>query len=334
MASRQRPRFLLPLVIVAVFLVSGCVNQTPAETADIGTNGLVMSFFQGAPPFELGEGEEFEIGVNLENLGDILLPAGDAEVYLRGVNPNNFGYGSQGDSTPTVGQLTTSDLIPVQTIDGETIGGQDALVWSDLCYEVDLNTDQTVTFIAQSCYIYNSTSRFDACFNENPYKQTTGTETCIVEGFKTPINSNSPVQVTSIAESPAGLSKFRFIVKLANLGNGKVYDSVLGTACTSASVQDLNRVYLEKITFGAVTIPFDSERITSSTWLGADDRPYVKIVDGEGQFSFTYQPLEFATSVYTEPVEFDFSYGYTNQISTSTTISAIPGIDATTACSQ
>lgn len=309
-------RKLIPIVLVV--LVSGCINQTAQDTEiPTGTDGVSLTFFQGAPPSTLGEGEIFDVGLNIENRGGYAVPTGDAEVYLRGVNPNNFGLA-------TSSEVLTSDLLEAQVVEGQIIGGQDVVSWPNLCYNVNLETDQVISFIAQSCYKYQSKATFDACFNQNAYRQTTGTEPCTVVGSKPTVNSNAPVQITSVSESPAGEEKFRFIIKLANQGNGQVYTTERGTACIDAPIQDLNLVNITSIRIGPEVIPFNDPRITSSTWLG-DTSPYVKLINGEGQIIFTYQPA-FPAPVYTDLVEVTLAYGYTQQSSTATRISAIPGV--------
>ncbi len=322
---------LLPFLIVAVVLVSGCVNQTADEgVVPTGMEGIVVTFFQGAPPSVLGEGETFDAGVTIENKGDHEVVVGDAEIYLRGVNPTNFGYGGVGQIPAN--QQVLSNLVGAQLLDNQLIGGQDALTWPDLCYRVDLNTDQVVDFIAQSCYKYKSKARFDGCFNENAYRQTTGTELCSVLGDKLISNSRAPVQITSVSESPAGEGKFRFIVKVGNLGTGQVYTEDLGTACVDAAIRELNVVHIDGIKIGATSLDLgDTATVTSATWLGTQ-KPYFKLVNGEGQFMFTYAPSFTAVPIYIDPVEITLSYGYSDQVITSTQISSIPGVNPQSVC--
>jgi len=325
--------FSIPIMITLVILISGCVGQTPEEVSTVGSvDGVAVGFFQGAPPTTIGEGENFDVVVSLENMGDYEVPAGRSTVHLRGINPLSFSM-SPHDSRKNIG----SDLIIAQVIEGQTIGGLEQMSWSSLCYAVDLNTDQTVEIITQSCYDYQTESRAEACFNQNAYAQDTGAETCSVLGSKEVTNSKAPLKVDSLIESPAGQEKFRFIVKVSNLGGGTVYDklnmdstdinnkSYIG--CPSASLQDLNLVYIESIKVGSAELNLLGDaKVTSKTWfLDGSNNAYIKLIDGKGQFMFTYKP-DFVVSVFSDPVEIKLGYGYSDRANSFVSISSIPGV--------
>ena len=327
-------RLLIPLLMIFVVLISGCTNQTPQQAAPSfgGADGVVIKFFEGTPPATSGEGDIFDVSLALENMGDHRVLEGEAAVTLRGVNPTNFGYGDEAMKE------TVSPLLVAQTIEGQVIGGQDVLNWPGLCYAVDLNTDQTVNFVAQSCYRYETKANFDVCFNQDPYAQTTGAETCTVLGEKDARNSVAPIKVVGVTESPAGKQKFRFIVKLSNEGEGEVYSwSELETACTAPTLRQLNVVNIESIKVGATELVTngvaDQSLVESSTWLPDADsgKIYTKLVNGEGQFMFTYAP-DFAIPVYTDLIEVTLSYGYTEQAIAPITISAIPEVSGSEVC--
>ncbi|MEK6852769.1 MAG: hypothetical protein AABX59_02720, partial [Nanoarchaeota archaeon] len=210
---------LIPLILI----ISGC-KQGKEEVA---SNGIDVSFIEPAPPSEVSRGQNFPIYVNLENKGGYDLNPGEARLYLEGLFPTSFSLSLQNL------KKTNSELL--LKAGEETLGGKERVVFTENARYVGSVVPFNQTFIARSCYLYESSLTTNLCFALD------SSATCSLDGEKTKdsIVSVSPVQITSLTEERSG-KNLMIKFKVENLGTGKVY--LPDTNCDSPEPWKENKV--------------------------------------------------------------------------------------------
>jgi len=84
-------KILLIIILTIVLFSIGCVRRPPGLEPEVieyhkGTKGLEMSFIKNAPPAEVWEGNEFAIGLELENKG--AYPIEEGYIVISGFIPD------------------------------------------------------------------------------------------------------------------------------------------------------------------------------------------------------------------------------------------------------
>ncbi len=317
----------LSLVYIAVlftfvFIFSGCTQQQE-PTRLIGTDGLVISFGPGAPPPDMYKDDPFDISVLAENKGSADIATGNAAVFIKGVlfegydglqdeNPKAEGYYKKSNSLELLGAYK------VEEQDKIIAGDLENFDWIRIKYLVPLTYGKdSTTFVAQSCYLYNTEADADICLaSRNALLDTTGGAQCEVSGEKDTDNNAAPVQVTRLVEYPKG-DGFRAELDIQNVGGGKIYNSDLGTDCLDYERKDNGIVYIDHILLGNTPIETCNWRLDDS------GRKYIQLRDGLGRLSCRYDMTGKISGKVEGKISIKLSYGYTKSIYTNMDIKSI-----------
>jgi len=308
-------------IIIALVFLSGCTSDESTELISTGSNlAMVTSAYVGSLPSSVYEGESISMQFLVENKGDYALDAGDYFLKIKGINPNAF----EGDSL-ILEQSSTADMMALSAFgDGETIvSGQEVLtVATDACYNNDIENDLTLNIHAKSCYKYGTIASASVCFVE---LTSTTSEICSPSEFKQVTNTIAPVIVTELAQSPAGStddgkSKYRFRLKVQNMGPGTVFDNEESIdLCDELSRSDENIVYIESIKVDG-SIPDSLDYEGGVTEVGGLVSFRLDSTN-TGRFSFIIEQesdIEFEGDL-----DIELNYAYTQTDVFSTTINAL-----------
>jgi len=314
-------RRMFVFIIIALVFLSGCTSDESTELISTGSNlAMVTSAYVGSLPSSVYEGESISMQFLVENKGDYALDAGDYFLKIKGINPNAF----EGDSL-ILEQSSTADMMALSAFgDGETIvSGQEVLtVATDACYNNDIENDLTLNIHAKSCYKYGTIASASVCFVE---LTSTTSEICSPSEFKQVTNTIAPVIVTELAQSPAGStddgkSKYRFRLKVQNMGPGTVFDNEESIdLCDELSRSDENIVYIESIKVDG-SIPDSLDYEGGVTEVGGLVSFRLDSTN-TGRFSFIIEQesdIEFEGDL-----DIELNYAYTQTDVFSTTINAL-----------
>tara|TARA_Y100000034_G_scaffold130957_1_gene190652 strand:- start:6946 stop:7920 length:975 start_codon:yes stop_codon:yes gene_type:complete len=317
---------MLVLIVVALVFISGCTGDESTEEVQVSSyNGIVTAPYSGSLPSSVYEGELIPMQFLVENQGDYGINIGDYFLKIKGINPAAFVDLDAEDMEKS----SMDDLDAISVFgEGETIvSGQEVItVSNNACYNNALENDLALNVHAKSCYRYGTISSASACFVEI---SGTGDESiCSPSEFKSVTNSIAPVVVTELAQSPAGETddgnaRYRFRVKVQNMGPGTVFNKVIAVnECDDLSRADENVVYID-------SIKLDGQELGSRlTYEGGVEEESLNLayfrldsVD-TGRFSFIIEQesdIEFEGDL-----DIELGYAYTQTDIFSTTINALP----------
>jgi len=331
----------LAILFVLIVLFSGCTDTPTEDTTTSAANGVDFDIYADTLQAKQYEGQTFGFQVLAENEGSYNIPQTHFKLFLEGINPLTYG-------------LTVEDFIKENTLELTSIGiyndelsirGQEVFSFENLCYRNDLDSNLKLDMHLRSCYSYETSAKVGACFGE-AYSQFN--EICTVTESKTVTNSISPVKVTEIYESGAGGDDYRFIVKVTNQGDGKVFsryatardnpttslDITISNSmksCTDLSPGLNDMVYVESIKLDGAELLGTAELVLETKLTDANvasNNPnkgnYFNLVDGKGQFIFK---LTEVTDVdYVGTLEIVLGYGYTETTVRNTELIALPDV--------
>jgi hypothetical protein len=299
--------------------LSGCVQQVE-EAKTLGTEGLVISFEQGAPPVSIDKNEPFDIGVLMENKGTADILEGDAAVWISGIVYDSYDGITEGDAK----QSNRIDLEGAYFEGDQPVPGDaDVAQWTGLKYLPTITSGKHPAIItAKSCYKYSTIARAPMCLaTRSAIRDTTGTAICEIDEEKPASNDAGPVQVTKVTEYTSGSDGVKAVIEIQNVGNGDVYDNALDTDCLSAQRSDLDKIYVNYVKLG--TIEFDSKECT---WIpegtGKNKKHYIKLQEGIKILTCTKGGIA-GVGISQESMSINISYGYTETIKTNMDINAI-----------
>lgn len=226
-------RYLLLTLLAVTLIAAGC---GPAEVPDIsqafigGNQGLALSFAQGMPPAEVfDDGQmEFSIGVMVENVGEADIGVNTQNSFgfieIIGISPTQFGKQRQQDLMVTWDEANLVLNRAYKGFDGSIIPGETALVEiSDLSYLSDRTGNQPYTVRANVCYEYSSQAQGQICIKDNVLELASDDTICTLTGNKRLSTSGAPVQVTQLAQNPAGANRIQVTFRVENVGPGMVF---------------------------------------------------------------------------------------------------------------
>ncbi len=312
-------RRMFVFIVIALVFLSGCTGDESTTTAPVSSyEGMSTSAYAGSFPSSVYEGELISMEFLVENKGDYKVESGDYFLKIKGVNPEVLGLDEN-----DLKHSSSVDMDAISSFGDETIvSGQEVITVSDqACYNNDLENDLTLSVHAKSCYKYGTTASASACFVKI---SGTGDGICSPSGFKTVTNTIAPVVVTEFAQSPAGENdgnpKYRFRVKVQNLGLGTVFDKNVDDgleSCDDISLSDKNVVYID-------SIMLDGAEIDNLIYEGkiADDSSFRLDSTGTGRFSFIIE--QESDLEYEGDLDIELSYAYTQTDVFRTLINALP----------
>ncbi|MCA9477647.1 MAG: hypothetical protein KC535_00690 [Nanoarchaeota archaeon] len=314
---------LISLVLLSTFLAacSGGSPTGPSFNPYIGgTEGVRMEFIEGQPPQEEGAildngKSSFAIGLQLTNVGEYDIDAGDLELELRGILPEQFGI----SNSDLVKEL--EDPLPgaKKNIDGSIIPGQfSAVSFDGLSYQPDARGDIPKTFQVNLCYDYKTYSSTAVCIADdvtNALTDVEDKEICQINGVKSVKSSGGPVQVTDLKQLPQGGNKISVIFTVSHVGTGNIYKVNSPVGCDdNLANTDRNKVdisvSLPGTSSASVTCQgFDTSGDTATgeitLWEG-NPRTVTCTIEGNSGADIIYEDLL--------DVELSYMYGQTSSV--------------------
>ncbi len=321
----KKSDILLLLVAISV-LLAGCQltgskgkgSIPDSSSAFKGSDGLVLSFFDDAPPDKLIPGSEFNIAVLIENKGAADIACGAA--------PGSCGYYLAFAKEPISGVKPSSGELKDALLEDPGVkaqytilgkesylsGGRAAMEFSDKATDVKATTTASATFIA--CYPYTTSLSASVCVQTAHYTVPEKSRTCELKTLSFS-SQGAPVAVKKIEQESilsGGYVKPRFKIYISEAGKGTVIakdaDS-LKKACikeTSNLNDIIGKVTVEEATISGNKLDCEKKTITLT---GIPKKDFVEcIVDGNvfeaGAANNIVAPLKIA-----------LGYGYQNAIS-------------------
>lgn len=307
------------LISLAVMIVLvGCNDeQTIPETTDPyigGIQGISMEYVNGMPPdyiFDNG-GYDFGIGLRLKNVGEHDLNADDAYVEIIGINPSDFGKGSQSD----LKQNLPNDLrASKKNFDGSVLDGGETIVeFTDLKYEPDLKGNTGVKVRANLCYDYTTMTTTKICVKKDLLQDREAEEAiCTLSGDKDPQNSGAPIHITSLTENPMGNDKIQvsFVIEHVGTHPGAMFFKYTEDCDTSITNTDRYKVYVE------ATSDVNGNKPSCNGLEEASDgnsKGFVTLFDGEPRTVTCQISTAGVESVYEDLLTINLRYKYMTAI--------------------
>jgi len=300
---------LAAFFFIALVFSSGCseaeAEPTTGQTFVGGSQGLVMAFLQNQPPSQVFQDNPFNVAVQIENKGETDVSKENIKISVEGINPASF-------DDPSTELNITSDLTGVKYTAGTIIqGGKAFESFSDeFTYTAPIPSGSLAFNLrGKMCYKYATSGISKICLGRNIFTQTTGTQSCQPSGTKTVESSAAPIKISSVEQAPSGTG-FTFIIKLANVGGGEVYDRGQLSKCDSGSLSfsDIDKVYVEEVSIGGVAIASCSDKIVRI------DTPIICTVG---------QDLIAEGGAYEDFLQLSLKYGYSQTVPLALTVSSI-----------
>tara|TARA_Y100000310_G_C20696793_1_gene826287 strand:- start:4846 stop:5829 length:984 start_codon:yes stop_codon:yes gene_type:complete len=227
------------IVIFAIFiLLIGCSGEStssknvgPDRTPfHGGETGLSLEFLEGSPPDEVFDNAKFPFGIviQLENLGEDEIEAGDGFIRIIGINPIDFGV-TQANLESNIPPMRPTK----KNFDGSIVDGdKNNVEFPGLNYQIDLPGNILQPRIrADACYNYKTRTATLICLKPDLLAQTEIKEVCEIAEEKDPQNSGAPIQITELRQTAISSDKIQvaFIVEHVGPPNDRFYK--LGTDC-------------------------------------------------------------------------------------------------------
>jgi len=316
----------LAFLLVLIILVSGCTHtETESTTESSAAEGISFDIYADTLQPKQYEGQSFNFQIKVENNGGYSVPTDHMNLYLEGVNPTTYSRTPSDFIKKNTVELTSLGLFGNDTI----IRGQEVISFSDLCYENDLETNLDVDLFLKSCYSYETDAKVSACFGE-AYSQFN--EICTVTEEKSVTNTDAPVKVTQILESPAGQDKYRFIINVENQGSGKVFSRYASSDVSDSmsSCRDLNPGLDNIVSIESIKLDGNELMTTALVTIEPNivdavaNKPYLNLINGKGQFSIIV--TDESEGDYVGTLEVVLGYGYSDTKVRSTELVALPNV--------
>ncbi len=293
----DKQHIFVALALISVLLVSGCVgtqqkSETPLSAKPFvgGTNGLVVSFFPGAPADEViqdkvvANRDSVTFTTTVENKGETAVGANRATVRLAGINTGADAWNIAGGNEKPV----TDALDNVKKVGNQLVpGGQATIDFVSPGYKGKLEGQFQFKPVADVCYEYASQGVASVCKAENLLKTPTGTSACKPSGSKTVYNKGAPVQISSVEQVAFGKDKIGFQIKVKNVGGGKVFASS-DLSCTDKSAEDNNKVtvndkvILKSVNLGGTGLDLSKCGPLGTYTVANVDQKTIPLINGEG----------------------------------------------------
>lgn len=245
------------LVFLAIFLfvfAVGCKGgDKDDETTSTGnpyvggTEGLKMTFVDGAPPEEIydkgtmAEAYPFEVLVDVENVGESAVNQNDAYFKIEGISPTEFGIRSDALKK----SLPVSILGQEKLSDGSRPGDIETIEFTGLKYSGKASSGgNEYTMRVVSCYNYQTKVDANICVRQKPLREEKN-PLCTLDDPVTYYNSGAPVQISNIEERYRGTSRIQIDFDIEEVGDGLgVYDKA-DKDCDSQNFESTNMVFVD-----------------------------------------------------------------------------------------
>lgn len=215
---------ILFVICSLVFISADCQNKKDPGTGTFlgGTQGVTLAFKSSSPVSNFQQKDTVPVKVDLKNVGEFDLMAGEAKVKIFGINHANFGLESAANYKGTAGILRgKSEFFPE--------GGTQTIDFGSMKYKLPISGDTPYKIWAKVCYPYETKATVNVCMTSTNLQDQT---TCSIAGEKIIARdvSGAPIQITSITQELRGANQVKFNIKIENKRAGKVF--LPGSDCT------------------------------------------------------------------------------------------------------
>lgn len=290
-------------LIALVLLVSGCSEEVVEEGPFVGgTNGLTVSFADGAPLSEFSVADSIPVKVTLKNDGEYDLPANSAEIALYGLAMSDFGLNAN--------YVKVSQGILGIKKDFIEEGGQSTVDMGTMVYGGEVSNFIEPKLRARACYPYQTEASITVCASSRQIDETGGESVCVIFGEKHTATrvSSSPVTITSFTEELRETDKIKFIIEVENKGLGEPYADDFG--CSQLDDVVVKADKQSKVHFRVV--PTD---VTCVSYDGTEgNEGYIKLDMGKRTLICS-MPVENTGSSYTREIKLFLDFKYLQSIS-------------------
>ena len=232
------------VLLLATIFVSACGGDDEGSVSEGpfvgGSNGIALSFVEGAPYQEFAAGQDIPIKLLLKNNGEHDVANGNIEAKLFGVDLNSF-------SLESGWTVVNSPLIGVKK--GFLEEGSEKIVdMGTMNYVGDVSNQLDTKLYSKICYPYRTSASIKVCVSSKEVEDSGGEVICEVEGDKISEGSVSsgPVQLISFTEQFEGVGKLAFKLAVENQGGGQVFSK--DSSCESVDTVEGNleedKIYL------------------------------------------------------------------------------------------
>jgi hypothetical protein len=304
---RQKSMMIL-LVISILLLATGCTSlmrdRGDTQMIDdfhVGTEGVVLEFFEGSPPNRIYEGDPLSIIVKYANRGATTVEYG--KLYISGYDPYYV------DFQPREVSFTSLEGRSIYNPEGLMF---DTWEFNDPAVNMPTNVDVfPQTFKITGCYKYRTEAAAEVCIDPDPLRVEVEDKVCIVHDVGLG-SQGAPVAVTSVQQDMAK-NKVNFKVSISNVGTGTVISSHQGIIHLEDCHKDLGRDEVNEVEIDA--------------WLSGKQltcKPdIVRLVNGAG-YSFCQGTVD-AKEAYSTILNVNLRYGYKESIARRVDILRLPG---------
>jgi hypothetical protein len=303
------------IAIFAIILLTGCTQETTTDFDKNpyigGTNGLILTFRENAPPSEVFDGGEdpFDIVVNLKNEGEFNIPAGGAHLRVSGIQATEFGK-----TDSNLHQTLNYEIAgKIKDSEGNVIqGGYEDVEFVDLNKIGSLPGTMTYPLRVDVCYLYGGMATSKLCYKKD--LRSTDNKICSVTGTKQVFNSGQPVHISELTQYVKGTNSIGFTFKVIRAGNGEIFMDTL-TNCEDATHQNKDRVFVSVDT-GEQGLECRGLRDGTAT------QGYVRLASGEAIVSCD-QPANVGSD-FQKPLTISLRYRYREDVFTHLVVKHSP----------
>jgi len=242
--KRKKRNFLLATILISLFFISACQGLFPEGSSEIpdgadilkGREGIVISFFENAPPDKVSPGSQIKVALLIENKGS-------ASVNCDG--PRGCGYfkviasdleiAEEGKLRDALDQIDGQ----FQIIGKESyISGGRAVMELNAIVPPTIDRTKTSTVTVNACYPYVTKLTATVCINTAPYSVPEDDRACKLRDISLR-DQGAPLAVKKITQDSipsANSVRPRYRIFLDDIGKGSVLghtDASLAKACTS-----------------------------------------------------------------------------------------------------
>ena len=264
---------IITILILAVFVTACAENVETGPSKDPfvgGTDGLIISYEEDAPPAEVLDGGEFpfDVVVKLKNEGEAAITKDKVTVTISGILASEFGKTEAGLSMGPEDDIEATR----KDAEGTIVESNPAFVeFQGFNHVEELVGNTKFTLRADVCYNYMTTANSLMCVRINNLDTDEGV--CVVNEDKEVFSSGAPIQVINFKETARAKDKLAFTFTIAHKGNGLIFQQ--DTDCANERAQE-DKIWVEVET-GVAGLEClglrDGAGATGYTILYGDEKP-------------------------------------------------------------
>jgi hypothetical protein len=233
------------LVAIAMLFIVGCSSSTTSITGTPfigGSEGLQLSFLEGAPPSEIFDDGQypFSVAVQIRNNGEDDIDVNDGYVELIGILPEVYGV-SASDLTQDLPEIEGARKSATSVIDGSI----EIISFDGLNYQQDIQ-GLTQNLRATACYNYVTKTTTNICVKEDSFNSLEKDEVCTITETKPVANSAGPIQILSMQQTVAGSESVQVVFTVGHVGLESDHFFKVGADCDARDGNpDLYKVFID-----------------------------------------------------------------------------------------